>query len=356
MLLVAAGLGAAGCPNRAAAPGCPTGHYLVAVAADADPNGSVYVADYLALTAGYPYAVERADTLKAVLQSNDDGTDIELLSPAAGGVIVVNGGAAARRFDAAGALLWTIGYGAFVGVRAGLGVGDRLVVGDARSVRSFEPDGAVGWAQPLPDTVEELVQVIGDGESGYWVVGQFQQSVAPWISSPPQGQSGGLFLLHLDGSGVVIGAGVDGYSNNDFSRPAVASKDAAGAPMLVVRYFPNGSYQVADAFDGAGQLLWSRSSTDLIATDSGGTLVALSSSSGALVMKRLDATGSQVATATYAVFATGEGYLEMTTAPTNGGVLVAGERLVTGSCANRHFLLRIETPTLTVTRLDLGLR
>jgi hypothetical protein len=354
-LLVAAGLGAAGCPNQAAAPGCPTAHYLVAVAADAEPGGPVYVADDLALTAGYPYAVERADTLDPVLRSNDDGTDIALLAPAAGGVIVVNGGAAARRFDAAGALLWTIDYGAFVGVRAGLDAGDRLVVGDVRSVRLFEPDGTVGWEQPLPDTVEEVVQVIGDREGGTWVVGQFHQDVAPWISSPPQGQPGGLFVLHFDGSGAVIGAGVDGYSSSDLSRPAVASKDAAGAPMLVVRYYPNLSSYVADAFDSTGQLLWSRPSTDWLETDSDGNLVALSVSAGTLVMKRLDATGSEVATANYDPFATGEGSLGITTAPMSGGILVAGELFAAGSCADKHFLLRVDTPSLTVTRLDLGL-
>jgi len=355
-LLIAGGLGAAGCPNRAALPACPTAHLLVSVAADADPGGPVYLADDFAGATGYPYAIERADTLDAVLRSTDDGTALALLAPAAGGLVVVNGGAAARRFDGAGTLLWTAGYGAFLGVRAGLGAGDRLLVADAGSLWLLAPDGTVAWKRPLPDTVDEVVQVLGDGDSGYWVVGQFQQNVAPWIASGPDGDRGGLFVLHVDQSGSVIGAGASGYSNNDLSRPAVASQDAAGAPMLVVRYQPNGSFPTAEAFDGAGQLLWSRPSTDRLETDGAGNLVGLSISGPTLVIKRLDASGSEVATTTHDLFASRPSSVQMATAPVSGGVLVAGAPFDAASCPSAHFLLRVDTPSLAVTDLPLGLR
>ncbi|HTQ04417.1 MAG TPA: hypothetical protein VMI54_11190 [Polyangiaceae bacterium] len=349
-------LGAAGCQNQAALPGCPTAHHLVAVAADADPGGPVYVADDVAKSPGYAYSVERAGTLDAILQSEDDGTPIALLAPAAGGVIVVNGGAAARRFDASGALLWTVGYGAFVGVSAGLGADDRLAVADQGSVRLLEADGTSAWEQPLPETVNDLVQVLGDGQSGYWAIGEFEHDVAPWIVGPPAGESGGVFVLHFDGSGNVIGAGVGTSTSNDFSHPAVASKDTAGAPMLVVRYWPNLSSYVADAFDGAGQLLWSRPSADPIAADTDGNLLSLSVSKGTLGLARLDATGSELASADYSPFATGGGAVELTTAPTAGGILVAGEQFDSaGSCDDRHFLLRVDTASLAVTPLALGL-
>jgi hypothetical protein len=354
--VIAVALAAAGCPTDPGAPVCPDGHYLVAVAADGADPSTVYVADDFSRTAGYPYIVGHADTLQPILRTADDGTSLALLAPAAGGVVVVNGGAAARRFDATGAALWTIGYGASVGVTATLIDGDRLVVADKSSLRVFEADGTAGWELALPDTVEQVVQVIGDRSGGFWFVGQFEQNLAPWIASPPAGTSGGLFVLHFDAGGAVIGAGVDGFSNNEFTHPAVAAKDAAGAPMLVVPYFPNGSSPVAVAFDGTGKVLWSQSSTARLETDAEGNLLSISSGGGrAIDLARLDATGSQVASATFALAGTDTGDLSTTTAPVSGGILVAGEHVGSGGCPDQHFLLHVDTASLGVTSLKVGL-
>lgn len=363
LLVVAFAIGTTGCPNKAEVPACPEGHYLVAVAADREPGGTIYVADSVPPHVGYPYTVERASSLIPVLRSTNDGSPLALLAPASGGMIVVNGGAAARRFDAPGALLWTLGYAASVGVQAALTGQDRLVVADTQSLRLFNSDGSAVWEKALPETTERVLQVVGDREDGSWVLGTFAGTFLPWVNVavPPPGVPSGPFVLHFDGSGAVIGAGAWDASLDDGDNQVVMAIDAADAPMLLAKRRPKGAPPVATAFDSAGHVLWSRPlayGVDL-EVDPDGNVLALSRSStpGTLLINRWDATGGQGADTSFSIETGGAGGMLFSVAPVAGGVVVAGELLEQGQygCPRRHFLLQIATDNLDVAPLPLGL-
>lgn len=363
-LAVIAGIliGAAGCPNQAAVPECTDSHYLSAVAADAPSGDLIYIVDSAPNVAGYPYAVERADTLAPILNSSNDGSDLALLTPATGGVIVVNGGAAARRFDSSGTLLWTAGYGALVGVSAGLTSGDRLVVADRDGVRLFEPDGTAAWGFAFPDAVEEVFQVVGDRQDGAWVLGIFSGDLTPWVIVPtqPARPPSGPFILHVNGSGAIVGANAWDGSSDERDNQLLMSVDASGAPVLVFRNRLKAGAPVLGGFDGAGQPLWSQplGSGALVAADSDGNLLMLSGTYGILEVDRPDAASGQIASATFAIDMDDSGTFQMSVAAIPGGLLLAGERFpVSGeTCPRTHFLLQVSTAQLSVSRLSLGLR
>ncbi|HZL20575.1 MAG TPA: hypothetical protein VFG23_22780, partial [Polyangia bacterium] len=104
-------LGIAGCLPAGQSDGCAT-PWIAAVAAG--PSGTIYLASS-SLQLGAPYEVTRANDGASIWRGTEDGTTLGLLAPSTGGVVVVNGGAAARRLDASGTLMWEIGYGTTVG-------------------------------------------------------------------------------------------------------------------------------------------------------------------------------------------------------------------------------------------------
>ena len=84
-----------------------------------------------------------------------DGTTPGLLAPEAGGFILVNGGAAARRFDATGGLVAAIGYGlpapddSLASSAAALLGGDQLLIADAGAVRLYDAGWSTLWEHDL---------------------------------------------------------------------------------------------------------------------------------------------------------------------------------------------------------------
>jgi hypothetical protein len=346
-LLIGVVLGAGACPNRAAEPGCLDGHFITAVAADADPAGTIYVADGGALGVGYPTTVARAASWKPVWTGQGDGTGLGVLAPASGGVIVVNSGAAARRFDASGAPIWTIGYGAFVGVNAALTGSDRLVVVDLDGARMFGPDGTPLWGAALPAGALQVFQVVADRADGVWILGRL---------------GSGTFIHHLDGNGAVLASVAVNGSQDQRDSQLLVTTDAGGAAVLVLRHRTYSGPPMLDAYDSDGASLWSRNLTEggILATDGAGDMFVLSGMHGTLTVARSDMTGAGTPTS-FAIDDRDKGGFTIVTAPRPDGMLVAGERYdVTGvdtvSCPWGHFLLQIASADLTVAALPLGLR
>jgi hypothetical protein len=359
-LLAVAALGALGCSNQGEAPACGSSRYLLAVAPDAQQAGVIYVADSAPPVAGYPYAVEQADTLAPILMSTNDGSALALLAPAAGGVIVVNGGAAARRFGTSGLDL-TIGYETSVGVSAALAAGDRLVTADLASVRLYETDGTRAWEVALPGSVDQIFQVVSDREDGVWVLGTFSANLLPLVPTSVTGSGSGPFILHLDGAGTVLGA--NGWSGSKAARDnqLVMTVDAGGAPVLVFRNRQGASPPVAGSYDRAAQPGGLQEIDDgvLLEADAAGNLLALSAQTGTLHIAHFDVTNGATGGNSFAFDAINAGALSVSAAPVAGGVLLTGERYGTAGpgdiCPSTHFLVSVSTADLSVTKLPLGL-
>jgi hypothetical protein len=377
-------LGAMGCQFFRDRPACDGQHILVAVAPDATPGGPTYLVDRLSPDDGTRFTVERAGDLSSIVRSTSDGTAIALLAPASGGVVVVNGGAAARRFDASGKALWTIGYGATVGVAADLVGGeelDDLVVADAASVRRYAADGTLRWERALPTPTRTVSQVVGDRAGGAWVVGTFMGGpFPPWITTQPApiGELPKHFILRFDAAGnVVSGHAWDSFQDGDVTlRQVLVAVDATGASVLVVAGVTDlqglaapafgittrGSQTFAAGLDAAGGLLWSRAvdAGAALAVDAAGTVLALSPSTSpsSLAIARWGDDGTDVAQATVSVGSDTTGSLSWVTAPVADGVVVAGQHLETdtsesATCAHENFLMRVDTATLQSTPLPL---
>jgi hypothetical protein len=351
---------------------------LVAVAADATPNGPTYLTqttDTGSTYVGKPYSVDAGPPFHSIFRSTTDATFLALLAPRAGGVVVVNGGAAARRFDASGTLSWTVGYGTLVGVKAALTPDDHLFLADAASVRLFGPDGAAVWERTLP-LASEASWLLSDRADGVWIVGRMSSVFPPWVPGPPSpdGDPVGHFILHFNGSGDVVGgdAWAGPHERGTTVTTAVVGAGPGGAPMLVVlghtdeddsdapvfglpRPHPFGAFVVS--FDGVGQRLWSRivDARVRLASDPDGNLIALASAENTelLLIDRWDGNGAEIMGTSFSVLATKPGRLDWTSAPAPGGVVVAGQHMVEqsvpGGCPKEHFVLRIDTAHLEVT-------
>jgi len=167
---------------------------------------------------------------------------------------------------------------------------------------------------------------------------------------------------------VVIGGGAWDEPFVTFSQ-AVEGVDAGGAPMLVVTGTTDaggapefgvpasqGSGLFAAAFGASGQILWAHpllTASITLQVDPAGALLALAHTEGTLTIGRWDAGGNVVGGASYLVDATKGTGLTWVSAPTAGGIVVAGEeRVPQGNtysvCVGRHFLLRIATAGLDV--------
>jgi hypothetical protein len=355
----------------------------VSVAADRSAD-VIYVADATNLSRGAPYVVERAANLAPVFSSTVDETNISLVAPSTGGVTVINGGAAARWFDAGGAAGATSGYGAVVGVSGAMLSSDRVLLADAGTVRALEPDGTAAWERSLPATTETIVQVAADNAGGGWVVGTFAGTFPPWLTTPApapgqsSGESHGHFILHFDGAGTTTaGRAWNGLDDGGVRLgEAVVAVRGDGSAVLVVQGQtqesgsygapafgigqPVGAKPFAAGFDGTGQLVWSRvldAFVDL-QPDASGVLLAIGSKDGMLVAERWDDGGNAAASASVPIDGGASGNLTWAAAPAAGGIVVAGERLGAGpsGCPQSHFLVRVASTDLATTVLDLGLK
>lgn len=350
--------------------GCDAGH-LAAIAADAQTGH-----DYVALTsvAGASYAIVDTSTLKPIWSATGDGTPVQLLAPSTGGVLVINGGAAARRIDGSGALLWSAGYADIVGVLATLSGVDGLLVADAQSIRGYGSDGTPAWDEALPGAITAEAALVSDRQGGAWLVGSFSGGLPPWVAAAASSaghQPSGPFVLHFDGQGAEIGGGAWNIPGLAFHR-AVEAADAAGAPMLLVigdsggidapafgLTASAGAVSVAAAFGPTGQILWSRTTASVPdpQADAEGNLLVLSGSSGVFSVERWDPTGTPGPAVDFTVDATKRAGLQWSSAPIAGGLVVGGEQIVPSSddedtfCNGRHFLVQITTEPLAVNPL-----
>jgi hypothetical protein len=332
-----------GCPTNPSAPACPSGHYLVAAAADATASGPIYVVDDVANAVGHPYLVERAATGEAVFHGTNDGTTLALLAPSTGGVIVVNGGAAALRFDASGALLWAVGYGATPEVRATLMADDRLFVGDPQSAHAFAPDGSSLWKVALPAHISELFQVVADRVDGAWVLGRFEGDIGSWLDDGISPGSAGPFIAHFGGDGTLLGAHAWGGSVDPGDNQFVLGLDGSGMPRLLVESRPGYGSPTMMAFDASATPLWTTFVTPgaRFQADVDGNVYAMRYEADGLHAERWDAEGNAGASALIARLPAGNEPSSFVTAAGRSGVLVAGE-FTAGRCPSRRFLLQVD--------------
>jgi hypothetical protein len=348
-------LGAAGCqPLTSSSTNCSTLSYG-GIAADA--SDTIYVAVTSTVYPEPPYAggsylVERATDGKVFWNGDSDGTAIGLVAPQTDGVVVVGGGAAARRIDASGVVDCTIGYGAMAGSSAAVTDTGDFATADTEAVRLFQADGTPIWERSLPPTLGGIPQVLGDRAGGVWVLGVLQQS--------------GPLIVHIDGSGTTVGANDSwapgGNGGLTLGRAAVAV-DAAGAPILVIVQGGGSSGVRATAFDRAAQFLWSRalSPTTLagvygplvgLQVDRAGDLFEIEALNDSLTISRWDAQGNLLGSAPFSPSNAGTGGLDWVSAPDAGGILIAGVRTMFAEdfrCGHERFIVRVDTNTMQVT-------
>jgi hypothetical protein len=394
----------AGCPNDLGDTQCDQRRVL-AVSDDRATGGPTYVLRGAGFAQGVPYTLARTDRVAPLASVIGDGTTAELLAPAAGGVIVAGDGAAAQRFDATGTSLWTVGYDA-VGAHAALVGDDRMIVADATTVRAVSPDGATTWERALDGATTGVSQVVADRAGGAWVVGAFTGGFPPWVAFDGADARAvvGHFILRFDGAGDVVAANAwndtseaglawtqalavaRGDGSTELVLVGGASSGAGDVPALDV----DGAGPFVVAFDAAGVLLWSRELPGGVelAVDDAGNLMALSENAAAgdagapppvttglvggtppsatttfahnLLIERLDASGAPLGSRTAVpVQTTSFGALTWTSAPTNGGIVVAGQWLaapqsdesVVVECPQPAFAFRAQTETLLITPL-----
>ena len=312
-----------------------------------------------------------------------DGTTPGLLAPEAGGFILVNGGAAARRFDATGGLVAAIGYGlpapdgSLASSAAALLGGDRLLIADAGAVRLYDAGWSTLWEHALG--AASITAAASDGAGGAWVVGTFAgDDFPPWVTSGTPPQSGPYgpffvepntplqtpgsdpsdpFVLHLDGAGVEIGGGA-WVTPVSFTQ-AIGAADVAGQPMVVLLGLTTYGDRFVAALDGGGNLLWSQPAdfTARLAGDESGRVFQLSEVEGTVVVDRLDtATGKSTAQIFTGVQIAAREHAVWTTAPDASGFVIAGHLTEDDAqpCTPDDFLLQVDAGSMTVTSLPLG--
>jgi hypothetical protein len=350
---------------------CAAGH-LAAVAVDGQTPSRRYVA--LTSVAGASYGILDAASLSRLWSATDDGTSLRLFAPSTGGVVVANGGAAARRIDASGALLWSVGYGDVVGVLAAFTDADDLAVADPQSIRLYGSDGRPIWDQALPESITGVSALVADRQGGTWLIGTFAGALSPWVAAPPAStgvQPSGPFVIHLDSQGSEIGGGAWNAPALAFHQAAEAV-DAGGAPMLVVTGGGSqvvapafgltaaaGEVSLAAAFGSSGQILWTRAADPLpdLQVDAEGNLLALTGASGVLSVDRWDPAGNPGPTVSFVVDTTNRVGVRWASAPVAGGLVVGGEEIVAAGgeedalCNGRHFLVQITTDPLAIEAL-----
>ncbi len=414
--LGASALGLAGCPDLSGSQ-CDQ-HQVLAVSDDRAAGGATYVLRGVGFAQGDPYTLARTDRVAPLASLVGDGTPAALLAPAAGGVIVVGDGAAAQRFDATGTSLWTVGYDA-VGAQADLAGDDRLIVADSTTVRAVSPDGTTTWERALDGATTGVSQVVADRAGGAWVVGAFTGAFPPWVAGVrADGRAVyGHFILRFDGAGAVVAANAwddTGVPDLAWTQALAVARGEGSTELLLVGVADSGGAIPAlgienaygdrpfvVAFDAAGSLLWSRPLDRgvRLAVDDVGNLLALSASAssvdagapatstglvsgaplsvtqtvtGGLVVERWDASGAPLAASdpatptrtTVSVQMTSSGVLTWTSAPTSGGIVVAGQWLaapqsddsVIVECPQRAFAFRAQTESLLVTPLTVVAR
>ncbi|HTA20099.1 MAG TPA: hypothetical protein VK989_12460 [Polyangia bacterium] len=382
---------------------------------DRAAGGPTYVLRGVGFAQGDPYTLARTDRAAPIASIVGDGTAAALLAPAAGGVIVVGDGAAAQRFDATGTSLWTVGYDA-VGAQAALvgdgGPDDRMIVADATTVRALAADGTITWERALDGATTGVSQVVADRAGGAWVVGAFTGDFPPWVSGVRKDGLAvrGHFILRFDGAGDVVAANAwDDTSDAGLAWTqalAVARGDGSTELVLVGGANPgSGAVPALDiarddgdgpfvvTFDATGALLWSHPLDRGVelAADGDGNLLALSvlasssSDAGApppastglvgssattsvvrsLLIERWDASGAPLGDRTAVpVRTTSLGVLTWTSAPTSGGIVVAGQWLaapqsdesVVVECPQPAFAFRAQTESLLITPLTVVAR
>jgi hypothetical protein len=363
-------IGAVGC--KADDGGACAAGTLAAVAVDAQTPSRTYVA--LTSVAGAAYGIVDAANLSTLWSATDDGTPLQLFAPSTGGVLVANGGAAARRIDASGALLWSVGYGDVVGVLAALTDTGDLAVVDPQSIRRYGSDGTLVWDEALPGSITGVSALVADRQGGVWLVGTFAGGLSPWVAAAPAStgvQPSGPFVIHLDAEGAEIGGGAWNLPALAFHQAAEAI-DGGGAPMLVVTGGGSevvapafglpaaaGAIAIAAAFGSTGQILWSRTITSVpdLRADAEGNLLALTGSPGALSVERWDPAGNPGPSVSFAVDAMNRVGLRWAATPVADGLVVGGEEIVAAGgeedalCNGRHFLVQIATDPLAIEAL-----
>lgn len=345
---------------------------LPVVAADAQTPGTVY------LLAGT--TVRRADDTRPLVSFVPDATMPALLAPQAGGFILIDGGAAARRFDSSGQLLWSIGYGLAGGDAGALLDDDRLLLADAEVVRLFDAQGALVWSRGLPRSVSEatVVAAAPDGAGGAWISWTFAGTFPPWATetttpeSPPagpfliepnstfdtSGREGNPLILHLDQNGGLIGGGA-WYTPVTFDQ-MIGSADSTGQPMVVMRGRLDDGGRLAAALDSGGNLLWSKliDQGGALAGDEGGGVFELADLDNQMQIDRWDPSGDPIAQTLSGFGGVDELIAFWTIAPDANGFLVMG-RLVPrsydgeGSCTPSDFLWQVGSTGLTVSLIPL---
>jgi hypothetical protein len=348
-------LGTAGCP--AVAPGSPSCSDLMYGSIAADASDTIYVAVTSTVYPEAPYAggfylVERATDGKVFWNGDADSTAVGLVAPETDGVVVVGGGAAARRINASGMVDLTIGYGAVAGSSAAMTDTGNVATADTETVRLFQADGTPIWARSLPPTVVGIPQVLGDRAGGIWVVGALQQT--------------GPFIAHIDSSGATVGANeswVQGGNAGLTPGRAAVAVDATGAPILVILQSGAQSGVAAAAFDSAAELLWSRGVSSAwlpgsqgppvgLEVDRAGDLFEIEALNDSLTINKRDAQGSLLGSASFSPSNAGTGDLDWVSSPDAGGILIAGVRTVPEEdfhCGHERFIVRVDTNTMQVT-------
>jgi len=320
-------------------------------------------------------SVARAATGKQLWRFLPDDLTAGLLSTADGGVVALNAGAAARRFDAAGNLLWSVGYGASAGDVGAL-MGDDLLLADAQAVRLIDPTGASIWTRelgagsPPPLGGAAVTAAASDRAGGVWIVGVTDGTLPPWINAAagpgPGAGSANPFILHLDATGAVVGGGA--WRNQLAFSQAVVAVDAGGQPMLVARAPTYYGWQSVAAFDARGALLWTqRNDTAMpLAVDGAGALFALSlpasDSPLPVQIQHWDPDGLLVASVRAPVTVPPHQRFQVVTAPTPDGFVAVGETVVsampsspdpTQFCTPQHTMFRFQTQGMTATSAPL---
>jgi hypothetical protein len=308
---------------------------LTAVAGD--PSSGIY------LIAG-TWVVRAADS-KLLATFTADGTTPALLAPQAGGFILLNGGAAARRYDATGTLVWTIGYADAIGVVGALLDGDQLALADAQAVYLYDASATPIWQRAIgtsnANTGTTVTAAAPDEAGGVWVLG----TRSGWMDP---------FVVHLDRDGAQLAGSSDGaYASFD---EAVGTTDAAGQPLLVARTHYADGVSEAAGIDSAGQIVWTQllDQGARLVGDGAGNVYALADLQGSMQIDRWDATGKSVARQLSKVGISVEDQVAWTMGPDASGFLVAGH--VTPSpndqeapCEPNDFLWQVDGADLTVT-------
>jgi hypothetical protein len=352
-------------------PGTPTCYVAVdAVTVDAvDPSVVTLVANG---------GVARAATGQRIWAFLTDDATPGLLSTADGGVVALNVGAAARRFDAAGNVLWSVGYGASVGDVGAL-MGDNLLLADAEAVRLIDPTGAVIWSRELGAAA--VTAATGDRAGGAWIVGKFAGTFPPWVTAGTPAEMGPAgpflvaadtplqtlgngnanpFVVHLDATGAVVGGGA-WLTPVAFSQ-AVVAVDGAGQPILVARGATSDGWPLIAAFDATGALLWARKTDTAapLAVDATGTLFAVSAVVGitdpsTVQIQQWDPSGVVVANVAAPVTLPPHDSFQVVTATTPDGFVAVGAVVAEANnggyqfCTPQHTMFRFQTQTMTAT-------